>query len=466
MRLFLLVFAAGRVAMACSCAPEAYAPLCQRIERMKVLFVGTALETNDNHDGFLKGGLWYRFSVEESYKGLAEGIREVIVDPASGTSCQESFAIGKRYLISSYGDRIADQNAAAVSVGGYRTVEGGRRPAGPIVVTGVCSGSRLVEHAVEDISFARRYRGGRGEGRVFGSVRIHADEWYWSERYPPLAGAVVRMVGPGGVRVATTDQSGRYEIPNVEAGKYVLRAESDGFNSGRPAYEVEVPARGCGVANIGMFSDGGIAGIVVEQDGTPAKNVAVEYLHRMRGITGPRFRDRSTKTDEGGRFRFSKVPPGEFLIGVHIDTAPKAEERIAPTYWPGVAGAEQAEVLRLGVNEKREGVIIRLGARAGVRKIRVRAQWPDGRPAAETDVSARVSDSTAASGKTDGAGSVELTVLEGVEYEIGGRAWTSYRMVHGVRVGAEWVDAEARMLPASSAGAEVVLVLNRARPRE
>src|ERR1700682_3225557 len=96
----LVILAVTRLGSACTCAPFASMPLCQRIDQVKVLFIGTATETNDDHDGFLKGGLWYRFSVEESFKGLDSTIREVIVDPASGSSCQEQFTLGKRYLIS------------------------------------------------------------------------------------------------------------------------------------------------------------------------------------------------------------------------------------------------------------------------------------------------------------------------------------------------------------------------------
>src|SRR5437016_3727501 len=93
MRILFITIVITRVAMACSCGPQAYAPLCQRIDKVKVLFIGTAVETNDNHDGFIKGGLWYRFRVDEPFKGLDSGVKEVVVNPASGTSCQEEFTV-------------------------------------------------------------------------------------------------------------------------------------------------------------------------------------------------------------------------------------------------------------------------------------------------------------------------------------------------------------------------------------
>ena len=123
MRALFAILITARIAAACSCSAFAHTPLCQRIDQVKVLFIGTAVETNDDHDGFIKGGLWYRFSVEETFKGLDANVREVIVDPASGTSCQEEFAIGQRYLISSYGSTLAAQQAAAMSMG-YPAADG------------------------------------------------------------------------------------------------------------------------------------------------------------------------------------------------------------------------------------------------------------------------------------------------------------------------------------------------------
>lgn len=156
MRILFTAIAIARTAMACSCAPQAYAPLCQRIDNVKVLFIGTAVKTNDNHDGFIKGGVWYRFRIDEPFKGLEPGTKEVIVDPASGTSCQEEFTVGKRYLISSYGNTLASQQAAAITAGGFPQSGGSPRPVGPLVVTGVCSGSRPAELASEDINFIRQ----------------------------------------------------------------------------------------------------------------------------------------------------------------------------------------------------------------------------------------------------------------------------------------------------------------------
>jgi protocatechuate 3,4-dioxygenase beta subunit len=465
MRRLLLCIAIARIAAACTCGPEAYLPLCHRIDKLKVLFIGKAVETNDDNDGFIKAGIWYRFTVQESFKGLDPGVKEVIVDPASGTSCQGSFTVGKYYLVSSYGNSLADLNTPAVTVGGFPPAGGAPRPKGPLVISGGCSGTLPIERAAEDIAFVRQYVAAPQPAKVFGFVRMHSDEWLWNDRYPPLRGAEVRITGPAGARISSTGQDGRYEFPDVAPGHYVLTAQATGFRPNRKLYNIVVPAHGCGVANIGMYSDGAIEGAVLHHDGRPAAGVSVEYVHADRKLADLWYRDHKTETDEQGRFRFSGVPPGEFLVGVHIDSAPHAKEGIPPTYWPGVTEISKARVVRLAVNERREHLTIKLGTPAAPRRVKVRVQWPDGRPASSAKVSARVGGQTAEFTETDAAGMVELTLLEGVEYWLDARAWTSFRNVNGNQIPADWVDTEEGRLRAGSGPATVVLVLNKPKPR-
>lgn len=157
MRIAVVLLCAAEIARACSCGGWVYAPLCQRIDSVKVLFIGTALATNDRQDGYARGGVWYRFSVQEIFRGLPAGTRQVVVNPSSGTSCQEGYSIGKRYLMSSYSPTFADRKAAVIAniLGLIR--DGKWRSLGLNVLTGVCDRSRLVDDAAEDIAFIRQY---------------------------------------------------------------------------------------------------------------------------------------------------------------------------------------------------------------------------------------------------------------------------------------------------------------------
>ena len=107
MRTLLILIALTRSAVACSCGSEPFGPICQRIGELKVLFVGKAIARNDLHEAGIRVGTWYKFTVDEVFKGLQPNVREVIVDPGSGTSCQMSFTIGSRHLVFSYAETLA-----------------------------------------------------------------------------------------------------------------------------------------------------------------------------------------------------------------------------------------------------------------------------------------------------------------------------------------------------------------------
>lgn len=323
----------------------------------------------------------------------------------------------------------------------------------------------MAEHAATDLAFLRRYLAGKATPSIFGNVRIHASEWLWSDRYPPLPRASIRLIGAGSSRTALTDANGHYEFANVEPGVFTLSASSPGFTPARQNYEVAVPPGGCGVANIGMFSQSFLKGKVVEQDGRPAQNVAVEYRYSDANLENPYPSERSTKTDAQGRFAFSNVPPGNLLLGVHLDSAPTADQKIPPTYFPGVTAIEKATVLRLTPSGDLHGLTIRLGPRATLRKVRVTLRWPDGRPAPEAHISTQANGHTAELGKTDSQGNFEFSMLNGIAYKIEARAWTSFRVVMGNRIGHTWVDAETIEIPASSQATVANLVLNKPMPK-
>jgi hypothetical protein len=94
----------------------------------------------------------------------------------------------------------------------------------------------------------------------------------------------------------------------------------------------------------------------------------------------------------------------------------------------------------------------------------VRVQWPDGRPSSSTSVRADVNGKIAELAKTGVAGTLDMLLLCGVEYSFSGRAWTSYRIVHGHRFGNDWVDTEDEVLSAGSEPAKIILVLNKPKP--
>ena len=461
MRGLLAVLVLTRIASGCSCTPWAYGPLCQVIEKRQVLFVGTAMATNDLGRGWLAPGVWYQFSVEEVFKGVDEGTKTILVEPASGTSCKESYKIGERYLVSSYAPVLAEHPAVAAARKGDRQAARLRFPKGPVVLAGGCSGTRPLQYAGEDLHFARQYMNGGGTSRIFGAARMHTSEFSFGPSNPPVPGALIRARGAKGELIARTDSEGAFEFADVASGHYVLTVEAPGFRAGRTDYEIEVPARGCGVVRIGMNSDGVMAGSVVDEMGVGVQGVTVEYVYaREERYSLPPYPMRASKTDAEGRFRFSAVSPGEYVLGVHINSAPKAAAPIPPTYWPGGRTREEAESILLALNEVRNGLQIRVGPPAELRRVQVRVQWPDGRVAADVPVSASAGGHLAEVERTDAKGLVELTLLRGIEYALGANAWIEDTEKKDNPGGPKRVEATQQKLPAESSPSRITLVLD------
>ena len=439
-----LMLAAG-IALGCSCGKSASLPVCHRLGDTPVLFLGKPVEIVD-HEYNSRRGPWYRFAVEEVYKGFPSDIKEAMVDPDNFTTCTISFRVGKRYLIA--------------GIRGSRPVPAKETESETIIYTGQCWGSREAEHAADDIAFLRQFARSPQPARIFGSVRVHADEHYWYGDHPPLSGVRIQIAGPSGVVSITTGTDGDYVLPEVNPGKYIITAQAKEFTSARKSYEVDVPAHGCGVVNIGMFSEGVLGGRVVNQDGTPAVGVAVEYARDNRNTGKPVSYEGSTKTDRNGRFSLARVPPGSFVLGVNARRAPTSKERILPTYWPGVLSEDQAQPVQLAVNQKIENFSITLGPRAAVRKVSVRAEWPDGRPAPGVRLSANFRGSIAESATTGADGSATMTVLSGLEYTLSGR-FLHLKLENGREEFDSWVDATEEKLTAGPAPAKIQLILNR-----
>lgn len=461
LRLVSLLFLTWPIVLACSCA--APGPACQRIDLFDYAFLGRVLATNETKDAQEAGPYWYRFSVDEAFKGLEPEVREVIVDPDNSTSCRQSFQVGSLYLL--FGRRSplsgpsADAAKAAGALGGARGVP----LTSPLVSTGQCTGTMLAEYAAEDLHYLRRFRTGSVQPYIYGHVRMHADEGMWDDRLPGLPGVFVHLTGNELERTVTSGADGRFEIAGLAPGSYELTAAVPGYFPASPEYAVNVTANGCGYVNIAMLSHGSFSGTVTRPDGSPVQDVAVEYRSASDSLNRP-VRTRSTRTNEKGEFFFPTVPPGDYHLGVHIDSAPNAGERIVPTYWPGTAKAAEAGTLHLELNEQKTGLRITLGPPAELRHVMVKVLWPDGRPVGYTKVSAQVLQNISELVRTDQSGLATLALLEGVEYTLSAHETFNFRWKRTYGYEVDTAEAGPVVLQADSDQAELVLVLHKREP--
>ncbi len=224
----------------------------------------------------------------------------------------------------------------------------------------------------------------------------------------PVARAVVSAtLGDGrGSRQAVSDDQGRFELPGLAAGGYLLTAAKSGwvktyYGSPRPGHPPGlrvVVADGAKVTiDIPIVPGGVIAGRIVDENGQP---MALQFpwlleqrlvgdrlmLARMRLPYGTGFFERMS--NDLGEFRLFGLPPGTYHIalrpgitsGARLTTQDEVRWALQPPgasigpappqgavagyttmYSPGTADPSQSQPIVVGPGEVREGLTFRVG---------------------------------------------------------------------------------------------------------
>jgi hypothetical protein len=205
-------------------------------------------------------------------------------------------------------------------------------------------------------------------GEPLRRVQVHIDEWSAKDQ--------------GGPTSTMTDAQGRYELTQLPAGTYHLKATRGGyveveygqrrsFERGRP---LEVP-EGAVLENIdfAMPVGGVVTGRVVDEMGEAVAQASVS-LARRRYVDGERqlVSRNGGSTDDRGEFRIFGVPPGEYVMAARLDTmdfGSRDRVRYVSTYYPGTPVASEAQRITVTAGQESSGIVIPL-ARASTATVR------------------------------------------------------------------------------------------------
>jgi hypothetical protein len=250
----------------------------------------------------------------------------------------------------------------------------------------------------------------------------------------------------GGPAATMTDADGRYELTQLPAGRYQLKAARGGyvevaygqrrpFERGRP---IEL-AEGAVLQNVDFALPRGavVTGRVIDEAGEAVAHVSVS-LARRRYVEGTRrlVAESGGSTDDRGEFRIFGVPPGDYLIVATFDMmdfGSRDRVRYVPTYYPGTPNLKEAQRFTIGVGQEVPGITIPL-VRAGTATVRgvVRSSgetplgpftFVNAREIGDAQVHARMSNTIAAvdgsfalTGLLPGTYVVEAQVPSGAEF--------------------------------------------------
>jgi hypothetical protein len=193
-----------------------------------------------------------------------------------------------------------------------------------------------------------------------------------------------------------------------------------------------------------------VAGQVLDAKGSAVAGVRVELLVALPDGGFTTYTRHSAVSNRDGRFHIEAAPGGEIILGVNIDSAPSLSMPYPPTYFPGVQDVKRARRLPLRPHGKLQGLTIRLPQPMARREVTVTFTGKEKDQIRKVEASARNSERYAG-GKAAGGDRVVLDLLEGIEYEIYGKAIVSAE--------GHFRRASSIVLPAGRGPAEVVLRL-------
>ena len=349
-RAMLLLLSAEAV-VACECI---YEPPCARIHETATIFIGRVTDAGRDGNGP------FRFEVEEGFKGVDSTTREVIVFPGL---CTAGYRPGWKYLV------LAGRSANGS------------------LYSGDCTGTVPVDGAGEDIRIIRAWARGTPVQELQGRIAENTEDSMVQfelevEHRAGLAGVELTAVMGGKAFTTKTDFRGAFRIQVPEPGRYQVKAAYPGHSSTKSEYEFTVQAGACSEHDIGMWTDSKLSGIVLNPTRHAVPGIPVEMtLYSAEGSLAPL----TAITDANGSFTFSKVPKGEYLLGVNVNGV-TSKLPYEPRYYPGVTRREMATPVRIGGPETINNLNFQIGNRLPTRQITVSVVWPDGRPVTNASV--------------------------------------------------------------------------------
>src|SRR5262245_1845839 len=407
--LLVLTLASAKDVWACSCPMSG--PQCQSVFQTDAIFAGTLRNISPLPEDDLPPPppgsmriprtLSVDFADVQMFRGGPTAVISVLT-PGSGPACGYQFKQGERYLV--YASRQRD---------------------GKQLVTGICSRTRLLADAAEDLRFLQTLSNPSREGaRVYGTINHGERDLASGEGrdYGPVAGVFVSVLGQAGNFSASTDEHGRFEAI-VPPGKYEVTAHPPAQFSARYMQRtVELSdARTCGVVDFSVRFDGRISGTVRQSSAADSSATAVVQLMAVQDVGKSGYiRTVNVESDASGHFEFSEVSPGRYLVGVDLTRRMDPKLVFPTTFYPGTADPAMATVVEITGGQHRELDPMPLPAARRSFRLTGTVVYQDGSPVTRATISLRDQiergQQVTVGTQTQSDGAFSFVVHEGLRY--------------------------------------------------
>ena len=357
----------GRSAYARQCGP--IVPPCQTYWEAQTVFVGTVREVAEAAEGRR-----ITFDVEQFERG--EGAPTMTVRVPRFDVSRSPFHVGDRYVVYAYG-------------------------AGDEKFVGACGRTRLANQAQEDLAYFRQMKAPGSGGGIFGSVRHEEPDFvaHGTRDRGPIAGLTIRLQGRGLNREVSTANDGAFDFDGLLPGEYTLslgapeRMLLEPHLSG--VYRTPAPgsftvrlryARGCMPISFTGREPGGIRGVLLDDRGAPFEGELVHAIAAVNAGSSEHVPVERVRTGAGGRFEFTPLPRGQYVLVLNLDDRPESTEFDRRTYHPGTRVPGQAKIVTVDGPTIVDAGTFRVPPDPVERTITGVVVWSDGVPASDAEL--------------------------------------------------------------------------------
>ena len=225
---------------------------------------------------------------------------------------------------------------------------------------GACGRTRLASEAQEDLAYFREMKAPGSGGRIFGSVRHEEPDFvaHGTRDRGPIAGLTIRLQGRGLNREVSTANDGAFDFDGLLPGEYTLslgapeRMLLEPHLSG--VYSTPAPgsftvrlryARGCMPISFTVREPGGIRGVLLDERGAPFEGELVHAIAAVHAGTSQHVPVERVRTGAGGRFEFTPLPRGQYVLVLNLDDRPESTEFDRRVYHPGTRVPGEAKIV-------------------------------------------------------------------------------------------------------------------------